>query len=198
MRKLFLFMMVSLDGYFEGEGHDLSWHNVDDEFVQFAIGQTGSVDTILFGRRTYEMMADFWPGDYAHKTDPVTAKLMNETPKVVFSHTLNDVIWQNSRLVTGDVKDEVTRIKLQRGKDMAVYGSNNLCLSLLKYGLLDELRIMVNPVVIGKGTPLFAGIDERLNVELIDTRPFRSGNVLLTYKAGLASPHDTLSTSLRS
>lgn len=181
MRKLFLFMMVSLDGYFEGENHDLSWHNVDSEFVEFAIEQTSSVDAILFGRRTYEMMASFWPSEQTMQTDPGTAKLMNETPKIVFSRTLTQVDWQNSRLATKSVQAEVAELKQQPGKDIAVYGSNNLCLSLMDAGLLDELRIMVNPVAIGRGTPLFAGLDSKLTCRLEKTRTFKNGNVLLTY-----------------
>ena len=183
MRKLFLFMMVSLDGYFEGSDHDLSWHNADsDEFQKFAIDQLGTIDTILFGRRTYEMMASFWRSEEALKTDPKTAKLMNETPKVVFSRTLQATKWQNNRLAARGVKDEVTALKQQPGKDIAVFGSSNLCLSLLEDNLLDELRIMVNPVIIGQGTPLFAGVKHRKKFRLAGMRTFTSGNVLLTYQ----------------
>lgn len=182
MRKLFLFMMTSLDGYFEGPDHDLSWHNVDEEFVEFAIEQLQTIDTILFGRRTYEMMASFWSSEEALKTDPETAKLMSETPKVVFSRTLQEAKWHDTRLATRDVKDEVMELKRQPGKDIAVFGSSNLCLSLLDDNLLDELRIMINPIAIGEGRPLFAGIGHRLKLQLADTRKFASGNVLLTYR----------------
>lgn len=185
MRKLFLFMMVSLDGYIEGEDHDLSWHNVDEEFNDFAIPQTESVGTLLFGRRTYELMRDFWPTEEARTTDPVVANLMNTTPKIVFSHTLERVeeteYWRNIRLVKDNVVEEVKKLKSEGGKDVAVYGSNNLCITLLEEGLLDELRIMVNPIVIGKGTPLFAGIKEKVSLQLTTSRNFKNGNVLLTY-----------------
>lgn len=181
MRKLFLFMMVSLDGYFEGPDHDLSWHNTDEEFVRFAIEQLDTIDTILFGRRTYDMMAEFWPSKQAIETDPETAERMNEISKVVFSRTLENVTWENSRLGSTDVRDEVMELKQAPGKDIAVFGSSNLCLSLLEDNLLDELRIMVNPVIIGAGTPLFAGINHRTQFKLANTREFASGNVLLTY-----------------
>src|SRR5579872_1265701 len=99
MRKVFLFMMVSLDGYFEGPNHDLSWHNVDEEFNKFAIAQTKNVGTLLFGRRTYELMRDFWPTEEARKTDPIVANQMNTTPKIVFSRTLKEAeetkYWKN-------------------------------------------------------------------------------------------------------
>src|SRR5690348_8963282 len=91
MAKVFLFMMISLDGYIEGENHDLSWHNVDEEFNTFAIPQTQSVETLLFGRKTYELMRDYWPTESARTTDPVVAHLMNTTPKIVFSHSLKKV-----------------------------------------------------------------------------------------------------------
>src|SRR5260370_25415435 len=101
-RKLILFMMVSLDGYFEGENHDLSWHNVDAEFNEYAIEQTKNVDTLLFGRRTYELMRDFWSTEHVRKTDPIVAKLMNETPKFVFSKKLKKVeetkYWKHVKL----------------------------------------------------------------------------------------------------
>lgn len=182
MRKVFLFMMISLDGYFEGPDHDLSWHNADgDEFQKFAVDQLDTIDTILFGRRTYDMMAEFWPSKQGLETDPETARRMNELPKIVFSHTLKDATWENSRLGSSDVRDEVMKLKQAPGKDIAVFGSSNLCLSLLEDNLLDELRIMVNPIVIGEGTPLFAGINHRTQFKLTSTREFTSGNVLLNY-----------------
>ncbi len=180
---MFLFMMVSLDGYFEGIGHDLSWHNADNqEFSDYANHQTENVGTIIFGKRTYDMMADFWPKPIGLKAEPTTAKLMNETPKVVVTHTTFNPEWHNTTVVSQDVEQEIRKLKSLPGKDVAVYGSSNLCVSLLEMGLLDELRIMVNPVVLGAGTPLFQGIKKRLNFKLLSSRQFESGNMLLTYK----------------
>ena len=185
MRKIFLFMMVSLDGYFEGKDHDISWHNVDEEFVDFAIEQTSQVGTLLFGRRTYQLMEGFWPTEEALKSDPKTAELMNNTPKIVFSKTLEKVEetdnWKNVTLVKDKVEEEIKKLKDQPGKDIAVFGSSNLCVSLIKMGLLDELRIMVNPVAIGEGTTLFEGMKDKLKLKLEKTRTFKNGNVLLTY-----------------
>ncbi len=181
MRKAYLFMMVSLDGYFEGPGHDLSWHNVDEEFVDFAVKQLDDTGAILFGRRTYEMMAGFWPSDYAKKTDPETARRMGALPKFVASRTLKSVGWENSSLLGSDVAAEVTRLKGQPGKPVAVLGSNNLCVSLMEKGLVDEFRIMMNPVAIGAGTPLFYGLKKRYPLKLVKSREFKSGNVLLHY-----------------
>lgn len=185
MRKVVLFMLVSLDGYFEGPKHDLSWHNVDGEFNEFAIAQTRSVGALLFGRRTYQLMEDYWPTEVARKTDPIVANLMNTTPKIVFSRTLKKVTetehWKNVRLIKDDVKEEIMKLKKRSGKDLAVYGSSNFCVTLLEMGLLDEIRLLVNPVIIGKGTPLFAGIKKRLDFKLLNTKTFKNGNVLLFY-----------------
>jgi dihydrofolate reductase len=184
MRKIFLFMMTSLDGYFEGKNHDLSWHNVDTEFSAFANKQLDDVDTLVFGRRTYDLMASFWPTQEAIRVDPDTATRMNSLQKIVFSHQSFVPAWGPTDMYS-DVKT-LSGIKQRPGKDIAVLGSSNLCLTLLSEDLLDEIRIMVNPVVIGEGTPLFSGIDHH-KFYLIDSRTFTDGNVLLRYKvAGLS------------
>jgi len=178
-------MMVSLDGYFEGLNHDLSWHNVNDEFNKFAIAQLREADTILFGRRTYQLMENYWPSKAAIQDDPQVASLMNNTPKVVVSKTLEKVIetknWKNITLITDNIKEEILKLKKQKGKDIILLASNNFSITLLKEGLLDEVRIMINPVVLGKGTPLFYGIKDKLNFRLFNTKIFNSGNVLLYY-----------------
>jgi dihydrofolate reductase len=181
MRKVILFMMVSLDGFFEGPNHALDWHNVDAEFNEFAIHQLNEVDVLLFGRKTYEMMASYWPTPAATKNDPIVAERMNNLPKLVFSRTLQKVEWNNSRLIKENVAEEISKLKQQPGKDMAIFGSSDLSVTLAKLGLIDEYRIMVNPVVLGNGTRLFAGMNHRLNLKLVKTKSFSSGNVLLYY-----------------
>ena len=182
MRKVFLFMMVTLDGFFEGIDHSIDWHNVDEEFNEFAIDQLNEIDTLLFGRVTYEGMASYWPTPIAIEDDPVVAGKMNAIPKIVFSRTLDSAEWNNSRLVKENIAEEILQLKQQPGRDLAIFGSANLAMSLLQMGLVDELRLMVNPVVLGKGKPLFEGIHEKLNLKLLKTRTFRSGNVLLCYQ----------------
>jgi dihydrofolate reductase len=182
MRKVFLFMMVTLDGFFEGPGHEIDWHNVDEEFNEFAIDQLNEVDALLFGRVTYQGMASYWPTPFAKENDPIIADKMNTVPKIVFSKTLDKVEWNNSRLVNENIAEEVLQLQQQQGRDLAIFGSANLMVSLLQMGLVDELRIMVNPVVLGNGKPLFKGIHDTLNLKLIKTRTFRSGNVLLYYQ----------------
>lgn len=182
MRKLFLFMMTSLDGYYEGPDHDINWHNVDAEFNEFAIQQMNEVGTLLFGRKTYDLMASYWPTEAAKRDDPVVADLMNRLPKVVFSGRLNEVEWSNSRLVKGNAAEEASRLKEQSGKDIAIFGSSDLTVSLTHAGLVDEYRIMVAPVALGNGKSLFKGLNGKVNLDLLNTRTFRSGNVLLYYR----------------
>jgi len=182
MRKLFVFNLMSLDGYFEGVNRDLGWHNVDAEFNEYAHGMLDSVDLLLFGRVTYDLMARFWPSPEALRDDPVTAERMNNLPKVVFSRTLDKASWNNTRLVKDRMEDEINRLKQLPGKDMVLLGSGDVMTQLAEQGLFDEYRIMVNPVVLGRGTPLFKGLEGRFNLKLLKTRMFRNGNVLLSYQ----------------
>ncbi|HJT59829.1 MAG TPA: dihydrofolate reductase family protein [Ktedonobacteraceae bacterium] len=182
MRKVFLFMMISLDGYFEGPNQDISWHNVDEEFNDFAIQQLDELDMLLFGRVTYEGMASFWPTPFAKENDPIVAEKMNTTSKIVVSKTLAQADWQNTRLVKENVAAEIAQLKQQPGKDIAIFGSSDLAVSLLQAGLLDEVRVIINPVILGNGKPLFKGLDEPLKLKLLKTHQFQSGNVLLYYQ----------------
>ncbi|MGE5074133.1 MAG: dihydrofolate reductase family protein [Anaerolineae bacterium] len=182
MRRVLFFMMVSLDGYFEGEQREIDWHNTDEEFNDFATAQLNEVDTLLFGRVTYELMAAYWPTESAIRDDPVVAEKMNGLEKIVFSKTLANSEWQNTRLVKQHFAAEVMRLKQQTGKDLIIFGSSGLAVSFLEHSLLDELRIMVNPVVLGRGKPIFRGINDRLSLKLVRVRPFLSGNVLLSYE----------------
>lgn len=182
MRKLFLFMLTSLDGYFEDERQSLDWHNVDLEFERFAIEQLSTVDTLLFGRRTFEMMAAFWPTQEAILSDPITAERMNSLPKLVFSKSLKSAAWQHTRIIHYNEIGEVITLKQSEGKDIAVFGSSDLGVTLLQAGLLDEIRVLVNPLLLGSGKSLFAGLEQRVKLTLLSTRTFGNGNVLLTYR----------------
>lgn len=177
-----MFNLVTLDGYFEGPNREIDWHNVDDEFNEFAIEQLNTTDLLLFGRVTYELMASYWPTETAVKNDPIVAGKMNSLPKIVFSNMLSSVEWNNTRLVKENITEEILKLKQQPGKDIFIFGSSDLSLTFIKHGLIDEYRIIVNPVVLGSGKPLFKGIDSRLNLKLIKTRTFKSGNVLLYYE----------------
>ena len=189
MGKIIWFVTVSLDGYFEGLNHDISWHNVDDEFNRFAIKQLRETDALLFGRRTYQLFEDFWPkaadDPSISKENLEIASLINNVNKIVFSKTLKKVEesenWRNVRLVSEINRQEIEAMKRQSGKNLSVGGSN-LCVSFAEMGLIDEFQIMVNPVAIGAGNSLFKGIKRRLKLRLLETRTFKSGNVLLCYE----------------
>ena len=182
MRKVMVFMMVTLDGFFSGPNGEIDWHVVDEEFNDFANEQLASVDTLLFGRVTYQGMASYWPTPIALANDPIIAHQMNTFPKIVFSRTLEQTTWENTRLVKDHLAEEISHLKRQPGKDLIIFGSSALSASMLNLGLIDELRIMVNPVVLGNGQPLFKGIQEKLHLTHFETRTFRSGNVLLFYR----------------
>lgn len=182
MSKVIMFNLVTLDGYFEGPNHDISWHQVDDEFNQFAINQLNSAGGLIFGRVTYQLMAAYWPTPLAVKNDPVVAGKMNSMPKYVFSKTLETVDWTNSHLVKGDAVIELNKLKHQHDKDLFIFGSANLSSTFTKNGSIDEYRIFVNPIALGAGNPLFKQTGQMLKLKLLNTISFRNGNVLLYYQ----------------
>lgn len=183
MRQVIYSLMVSLDGFIEGPNHDLTWAMPDEELHVFVNDQERAIGAHLYGRRTYELMAGFWPTADADPTQPEPiadyARIWRAMPKIVFSKKLDRVEW-NARL-GGDIATEVARLKAQPGKDVAVAGAD-LAASFMRLGLIDEYRLFVHPVVLGAGTPMFPPLDERLNLRLIDTRAFGSGVVYLAYQ----------------
>jgi dihydrofolate reductase len=185
MAKMWLFMMTTLDGYFEGPDHDISWHNTDEEFGKFAVEQMQDVGTIVMGRKTYQLMESYWPTDEALIDESETAQSMNILPKIVYSRSLQKVVetdrWKNVTLRREVDADEILNLK-QGSKDIAVLGSSNLSVTLLEQGFLDELRVMINPVLLGKGSIFLDGIQTKNNLKLISVRQFGNGNILLTYQ----------------
>jgi dihydrofolate reductase len=182
MRKVVFQMMVTLDGFFEGPNREIDWHNVDEEFNEYANDLLSNVDVLLFGRVTYQLMANYWPSVAATTNDPIIADKMNSLSKIAFSKTLEKVEWKNTRLVKEHIAEEISKLKQQPGKDLAIFGSSNLALTFIQMDLIDEYRIIVNPVVLGHGKPLFQGIPDTLNLRLLRTKTFSSGNVLLCYE----------------
>jgi dihydrofolate reductase len=181
MRRIFAFLVASVDGYYEGPNQEFDWPVVDDEFNRFAIEQLEEVDTLIFGRKTYEGMASYWPTPAAEQGDPEIAARMNGLDKIVISTTLDEATWANTRLVKDDAAGELAKLKQQPGKDLVILGSSSLTVSLLRAGLVDELRIMVMPVVLGDGHSLFRTAEERISLKLVGVKAFDSGNVWLTY-----------------
>ncbi len=182
MRKVIVSNMVTLDGLFSGPNGEIDWHVVNDEFFRFAVEQLNAVDTLLFGRVTYEGMAQYWTSDQAMQDDPVITGYMNNLAKVVFTKTLKTADWKNSTLAQGDLADEIARLQMQPGKDMVIFGSGEITSSLTRLGLIDEYRIFVAPVILGSGKSMFAGLDHSIKLKLISTIPYTSGTVFLTYQ----------------
>lgn len=182
MARLILFNMVTLDGMIEGPGRDIAWHRVDDDFNRFAVEQLDSVAGLVFGRVTYELMAAYWPTPAAVRSDPMIARRMNALPKYVFSTTLSQVSWENTHLFSGNADSEMAQIKQRSGGDLLLMGSADLAATFTQRGLIDEYRLMVNPVALGRGTPLFKDTGERLDLVLLRVRTFANGNVLLAYR----------------
>jgi len=178
-RQLVMWNLVTLDGFFEGPRKwDLDFHNYvwGDELEQFGLQQLATADTLVFGRVTYEGMANYWPTASGEVADR-----MNAIAKVVFSRTLEKADWNNTRLIKGRAEDELPKLKQQPGKAMFIFGSADLCDSLTRHGLIDEYRLGLVPVVLGKGTPLFKSPADRVDLKLLEATPFRSGCVILRY-----------------
>lgn len=182
MRKLLVFNSVTIDGYFTDANADMSWaHQQDPEWNDFVAGNATSGGELLFGRVTYEMMASFWPRPEAARHFPEVAEQMNKLPKVVFSRTLDEATWQNTRLVKGNLASEVRKLKEEAGDHMVIMGSGSIISQLAPENLIDEYQLVVNPIVLGAGRTMFDGLKERLKLKLTSSRTFGNGNVLLCY-----------------
>lgn len=163
--------------FFEGPNGELDWHVVENEFFQYAAGLLRSVAGMLYGRKTYEHMAEFWS---TAPSDEI-ADQMNALPKLVFSNSLERAVWNNSRIVRTDAGEEVRRLKENASGDYVILGSSELVSSLLRDGLIDEYRMVVNPVILGRGKPQFGGIAERIQLRLERFQTLSSGVVILSY-----------------
>jgi dihydrofolate reductase len=182
MGKVSAFNFLTLNGFFEGSNHDISWHRHGAEENRYAARMLESGNTLLFGRVTYQLMASYWPTPLAITNDPIVAGGMNRAAKIVFSRTLKRATWENTRLVKGSPAEEIRKLKRRPGKDLTLLGSGRILTQLAEQGLIDEFQIMVDPVALGNGTPLFKGLKHRLDLRLTSARTFRSGTVLLCYR----------------
>jgi dihydrofolate reductase len=185
MRKLIAFNHVTLDGYFVDANGAMSWAkhgNEDPEYAAFVAENAGGGGELLFGRITYNLMASYWPTPIADQHAPSVAAAMNSMRKVVFSKTLDQATWNNTKLVKGDLVSEVRRMKDEEGPGMAILGSGSIIAQLAPENLIDEYQIMVDPVALGKGRSMFEGIPAQLNLKLAKTRIFKNGKVYLCYE----------------
>lgn len=181
MGKLSVFHFTTLNGFYKGPDNDISWHRHGAEEADFSAQSLESGNTLVFGRITYEMMTDYWSSPMAAQNDPVVAEGMNRAEKIVFSRTLPGVSWNNTTLIRGGLEEEIRKRKEIPGKNMTVLGSGDIVRQLADFGLIDEYMVMVDPVILGSGTPLFSGISHPVNLRLAKQHTFSSGVVLLTY-----------------
>jgi dihydrofolate reductase len=187
LRKLKLQVQMSIDGYIAGPNGEMDWMAglQDDEGNKYVNELTESIDTILLGRKMTDVFISYWSDVINKPDDPwyALAKKMIEIPKVVFTKTLNKSKWINTDIATGDLTDEIMKLKSRDGKDMVVYGGASFDSSLIKLGLIDEFLLFINPVAIGNGMTIFKELNEIQKFNMVKSKPFDSGVILLHYEA---------------
>lgn len=187
MRKIIVTMWMTLDGFIAGPNNDMSFVN---EFFDEAMGKyeddiVSSADTLLLGRVTYESFAGSWPNvankEGVSEGEKVYARKLNAMRKIVFSKTLENPEWENSTVFKEIVPEEIRKLKEESGKDILIYGSASIVQALTNLNLIDEYQILLHPVILGDGKPLFQDIKEKHSLKLADSKTLPSGVVLLTY-----------------
>ena len=186
MRKLRLHVQMSIDGCIAGPNNEMDWMGglLDDELIKYEYKLHEPVDTILLGRKMTDVFISSWSNVMNKPDDPwyAIAKKMIETPKVVFTKTVNKSRWINTDIATGDLIEEVSKIKSQNGRDIIVYGGASFDSSLIKEKLIDEFYLFINPIVMGSGKTIFRDLKEIQKLTLIDSKVFDCGLVLLHYE----------------
>lgn len=185
MRKIISFMHLSLDGFVAGPNGEMNWVKVDQELFEFVGKRIGEGDTALYGRVTYQMMEGYWPTaadqPTATKHEVNHSRWYKQVHKVVLSKTMKDATLTNTTIITDQLSDRIHEIKLQPGNDILLFGSPTATHALMQQNLIDGYWLFVNPVLLGKGIPLFVDIKEQTKLKLLSTRPFSSGVVELNY-----------------
>ncbi len=182
MGKVIVFNLMSINGVFEAADPTLDWFNIDDEFNEFALNQLRSVDILLFGRQTYDGMYAYWTSDDASDNNPEFAKLMNTKKKIVFSKKMEKPQWEHTTVIKDNIKQQIHQLKDKEKKDLIIFGSADLVSTFLKLELIDEIRIMISPIILGSGKPLFKEIQDNIRLKLMESRVLNSGNILLNYE----------------
>ncbi|HWB28456.1 MAG TPA: dihydrofolate reductase family protein [Chitinophagaceae bacterium] len=180
MRKVIVSNMISVDGFFEAPDQSLDWFAPGDDFFDYSAVMLDEMDTILFGHTTYKQMEAFWTSPAADIL-PAIKERMNRLQKVVFSHTLETAAWNNSTIAKGNIVVEINKLKQQQGKNVVILGSGEIVSALTHLKLVDEFRIIVSPIILGDGTPLFRGIHNRINLNLQQTKTLSNGTIILYY-----------------
>lgn len=187
MRKLKLQMQTSVDGFVAGPNGEQDWmvQEAGDDGLKYVNEMLESVDLILLGRKMTEGFINHWSNVVINQPDspefPLAKKLV-DTPKIVFTKTFEKSNWDNTTLAKGNLTDEINRLKNQSGKDIIVYGGAGFVSSLIKENLIDEYNFVVNPTILGKGMTIFNDLEDKLNLQLVKSKSFDSGEVLLCYE----------------
>jgi dihydrofolate reductase len=186
MKKLKLQMQMTVDGFVAGPNGELDWmeFNWSDDIKGYVDDLTDSVDTIIMGRKMTDGFISYWSDVVTRPDDPQYAfgRKMVDIPKVVFTKTLKESDWENTKLAKGELVEEVNRLKKQNGKDVIVYGGAGFVSSLIQKNLIDEYNFFVNPAIIGQGLSIFGGIDSKTDMQLVKSKTFDCGVVLNQYK----------------
>jgi dihydrofolate reductase len=186
MRKLVVFMHVTLDGFVAGTKGEMDWINIGDEIFEYAGQQTDLADTALYGKNTFLMMDGYWPTaanqPNASKHDIQHSNWYNKVEKVVLSTTLKQKDFPGIKFISNNLKSEINKLKQKPGKNILIFGSANAVHSLMSLNLIDEYLLMVNPVLIGRGIPMFKDINEKINMKVTESNVFSSGVVCLHYE----------------
>jgi dihydrofolate reductase len=185
MGNLVLFMHTSLDGFVAGLNGEMDWIHVDEEIFDYAAKRTDAADTALYGRVTFEMMESYWPtaADQPNPTrhDIEHARWYNRVAKVVLSRTMRGRHLANTKIISDNVAEEISNIKKDTDKEIIIFGSPTAAHSLMAANLIDDFWLFVNPVLLGHGIPLFSGIGNKTQLELVTSKAFSSGVVCLRY-----------------
>ncbi len=182
MRKLKLQVQITVDGFIAGPNGEMDWvtFNWSDDLNKYVDAITEPIDTIVLGRKLAQGFIPHWASRPAGE-DPASVDKFNNTPKVVFSRTLQTTEWENTRLAKGDLATEINDLKRQPGGDIIAYGGATFVSSLIKEGLIDEYYLFVNPVAIGEGMAIFGGLDAKQNLTLVESVAFDCGIMVLHY-----------------
>ena len=179
-------MHVSLDGFVAGGNGEMDWIKLGDEMWEYVETITKAADTALYGEVTYHMMEDYWPTvadkPNATKHDIEHAHWANAASKIVFSKTLQKTNWEGTRIVRDNIAQEMATLKNQPGKNLLMLGSPTLAHSFMELDLIDEFRLNINPIIIGKGKPLFKDVGKKINLKLFAEKKFENGVLALQYE----------------
>lgn len=186
MRKVISFMHISLDGFVAGPNGEMDWIKVDQEIFDYVGTRISEGDTALYGRVTYQMMENYWPtaGDKPKATrhDIEHSKWYKKVHKVVLSKTMKDASLTNTQIISDNLSDRINEIKQQAGKEILLFGSPTATHALIQLNLIDGYWLFVNPIILGRGIPLFAGIKDKIRLKLLPTtRQFTCGVTELNY-----------------